>query len=215
MQLCRMQFGKCFCRFICTSLCNGRNIVKQHLDTSVDCPRCGWWNKNNTIERTYVRWSLLQIFWISLRFPNVFAALVYSDLITAMPFENTVDTLDLRGNVLRDVLEHSVSASYDADRFNGKFMCHVAGKSNAFPFEIYRRILNTPMLSFEGLRVVYNVTNAPFNRVVSVEVLSTDASKPVYQPLEETETYTVIVASFLVNGGDGFRMIPENMHNHK
>lgn len=69
--------------------------------------------------------------------------------------------------------------------------------------------------SFEGLRVVYNVTNAPFNRVMSVEVLSTNAMKPVYNPLNETESYRVIVASFLTNGGDGFRMIPQNMQNHK
>lgn len=59
---------------------------------------------------------------------RTFAALIYSDLITAIPFENTVDTLDLRGKVLKDVLEYSVSASWDADKFNGKYMCHVSGK---------------------------------------------------------------------------------------
>lgn len=69
--------------------------------------------------------------------------------------------------------------------------------------------------SFKGMKVVYNITNAPFNRVVSLEVLSTDAMNPVYRPLNETDTYRIIVASFLVNGGDGFKMIKEFKQNHK
>lgn len=69
--------------------------------------------------------------------------------------------------------------------------------------------------TFAGLRVVYNVTKPVNSRVVSVEVLSTDAVKPIYKPLNETENYRIIVASFLVNGGDGFKMIPEHMQNHK
>lgn len=56
------------------------------------------------------------------------AALTYSDLVTATPFENTVDSFDLSGKVLKEVLEYSVSASWDDDRFNGKYMIQIAGK---------------------------------------------------------------------------------------
>lgn len=56
------------------------------------------------------------------------SALTYSDLVTATPFENTVDSFDLSGKVLREVLEHSVSASWDDDKFNGKYMIQIAGK---------------------------------------------------------------------------------------
>lgn len=151
-----------------------------------------------------------------MRIPN-FVALVYSDLITAIPFENTVDTLDLRGDVLKDVLEYSVTASWDANKFNGKNMCHVAGtwtkKYRIFKTHSKQKLIE--FSTFEGLRVVYNVTKPVKSRVVSVEVLSTDALKPIYKPLNETENYRIIVASFLVNGGDGFKMIPEHMQNHK
>lgn len=67
----------------------------------------------------------------AFEFPNnivkTFAAITYSDLITAMPFENSVDTVDLSGSVLKDVLEYSVSASWSPKKFIGKYMCQVAG----------------------------------------------------------------------------------------
>lgn len=68
---------------------------------------------------------------------------------------------------------------------------------------------------FAGLRMVYNVTNPPFSRVVSVDVLSTDPEKPMYKPLNDTKMYGIITQSFVVNGGDGFKMITENAQNHK
>lgn len=71
------------------------------------------------------------------------------------------------------------------------------------------------LLAIEGMRVVYNITNEPFNRVVSVDVLSRDAMKPEYKPLNDTETYRAIAASFMASGGDGFKMIPKNKKNHK
>lgn len=66
-----------------------------------------------------------------------------------------------------------------------------------------------------GLRVVYNVSRPPFDRVVSVDVLSTDALKPKYEPLKVNETYKVIVSSFFVKAGDNFTMIRDHMENHR
>lgn len=58
----------------------------------------------------------------------VYLAITYSDLVTTIPFENTVDTVDLRGNHLKKLLEYSVSESWRPDQFNGKFMIHVSGE---------------------------------------------------------------------------------------
>lgn len=63
--------------------------------------------------------------------------------------------------------------------------------------------------------MVYNVSKAPFDRVVSVDVLSTDALKPKYEPLNANKTYKVIVSSFFVDAGDSFTMIRDHMENHR
>jgi 2',3'-cyclic-nucleotide 2'-phosphodiesterase (5'-nucleotidase family) len=55
---------------------------------------------------------------------NVLAALVtditFGDLIRVQPFSNTVDTIELKGEHLREVLEFSVSRPYAQQRGNGR-----------------------------------------------------------------------------------------------
>lgn len=67
-------------------------------------------------------------------------------------------------------------------------------------------------LNLLGLRAVYNVTKEPFNRVVSVHVLSRNATKPSYQPLSENEVYRIIMPSFQITFGPS--IIRENMESH-
>lgn len=60
-----------------------------------------------------------------------------------------------------------------------------------------------------GIHVVYDVSRTPRNRVVSIEVLCTACRVPTYVPLEMDKTYTVILPSFLYQGGDGYNMLKE------
>lgn len=67
----------------------------------------------------------------------------------------------------------------------------------------------------KGARVVYNITNEPLNRVVSIEVLTLRNNVPRYEPVDQTRYYQLISSSFLADGGDGFKMISAHKRNHK
>jgi 2',3'-cyclic-nucleotide 2'-phosphodiesterase (5'-nucleotidase family) len=60
---------------------------------------------------------------LTSRYNNVLAALVtditFGDLITVQPFSNTVDTIELKGEHLLEVLEFSVSRPYSRHRGKG------------------------------------------------------------------------------------------------
>lgn len=52
-------------------------------------------------------------------------------------------------------------------------------------------------------------------RVVSVQVLSTKTKDTRYEPLDQLKTYRVLLPSFIVGGGDGFKIVPKYMENHE
>ena len=70
------------------------------------------------------------------------------------------------------------------------------------------------LLSFLGIHVVYDISRNPGDRVVKLEVLCTQCRVPSYEPLRMDKVYKVILPSFLVSGGDGFRMIKDEMIKH-
>lgn len=55
-------------------------------------------------------------------------ALTYSDLVATIPFENTLDTMDLTGTHLLMALEFAATKSWDEDRFNGATIVQVSGR---------------------------------------------------------------------------------------
>ncbi|KAF5299598.1 hypothetical protein FQR65_LT09403 [Abscondita terminalis] len=118
--------------------------------------------------------------------------ITYKDLLTAMPFENTVDTGEIRGKYIKEFLEKA------AEPFNNQ------------------RIRSTfNMLQVSGIHVVYNVTEPVGSRVVSVKILCRQCHIPRYKPLRLEEIYRIVLSSFLVNGGDDFLVIANNLMNHK
>lgn len=118
--------------------------------------------------------------------------ITFSDLVTSLPFETTVDSFDIRGDYLKAALEHSVSYSTFPDFFS----THI-------------------MMQMSGLKVVYNITRPVNDRVLSVDVLCQKCLVPTYEPLDLTKTYRVIAQSFLAQGGDNFLMLSSNKKNYK
>lgn len=53
--------------------------------------------------------------------------LTYGDLVSCIPFENTLDTMDMYGEHLLLALEYSASVSWDEDRFNGAVLLQISG----------------------------------------------------------------------------------------
>lgn len=70
------------------------------------------------------------------------------------------------------------------------------------------------LISFPGIHVVYDISRDPGDRVVKLEALCTQCRVPSYEPLRMDKVYKVILPSFLVGGGDGFRMIKDEAIKH-
>lgn len=62
--------------------------------------------------------------------------------------------------------------------------------------------------------MVYDLTRKPWDRVVQLDVLCTMCRVPSYEPLKMDKVYKVILPSYLVNGGDGFQMIKDELLKH-
>ncbi|XP_058129551.1 apyrase-like [Anopheles ziemanni] len=112
--------------------------------------------------------------------------LTYDDLATAVPFEDTVDSFDLEGRHLLEVLEHSASRYGTSD-----------------------------MMQVSGMRVVYDLRRSEGSRVVSVALRCLVCKTPKYEPLEPTRVYRVATGTYIRNGGSGYTMIPQHATNLK
>lgn len=99
----------------------------------------------------------------------------YDDLFTSLPFQNTIDTFELRGDDLLEALEFSAAA-----------------------YSFYN------FLQFSGMKVIFNVTEPEQHRVVSVDILCRQCEVPRYVKLDTTQWYRMIVPSFIGAGGNGF-----------
>ncbi|TGZ48693.1 Protein 5NUC [Temnothorax longispinosus] len=63
------------------------------------------------------------------------------------------------------------------------------------------------LLSMLEWSVVYDVSQPPNSRVVSVQVQCAACRVPAYSQLQKNVTYNVLVNNFLAKGGDGFHML--------
>ncbi|CRK87057.1 CLUMA_CG000820, isoform A [Clunio marinus] len=110
--------------------------------------------------------------------------IVYGDIITTTPFENSVHNIELQGKFIRQSLEFSVA--------NNESLI---------------------LLQVSGLKVVYNMANEANNRIVSLDVLCRVCDVPRYEPIDDEKFYRLAMPDFLAGGGDGFTMIGENKRN--
>lgn len=95
-----------------------------------------------------------------------------------LPFGNTLVVMDLKGREIKAALENGVS---QWEQGAGRF------------------------LQVSGLRYAFDLSRAPGDRVVRVEV----KTEKGYVPLDLEATYRVVVNNFIANGGDGFTVLKE------
>ncbi len=96
-------------------------------------------------------------------------------IITVLPFGNTLAIMDVTGAELKATFEHSVK---DAPKENGGFL-HVS-----------------------GAKVEYDSSKEAGSRVVSLKYY--DESTKAYVDVKDDEKYTVATNAFTAKGGDGF-----------
>ncbi|XP_072042370.1 snake venom 5'-nucleotidase-like [Amphiura filiformis] len=114
--------------------------------------------------------------------------ITYHDLVNVLPFGNTLDIVDLEGRYIREMLEHSAAGYYTSGQF----------------------------LQMAGMRVTYDVSKDPYDdRVVEVMISCAKCEYPQFEPLDDDETYTIALPSFLADGYDGYDVIAENAVNRQ
>lgn len=64
--------------------------------------------------------------------------------------------------------------------------------------------VNDRAIFFAGIRVEFDLTQTPGNRVSSLLVRCADCRIPEYEPLVLTANYTIIMTNYLAEGGDNF-----------
>lgn len=114
-------------------------------------------------------------------------SITMEDLISVLPFGSTFDLVELKGSTLKKAFEHSVRRHGQG---TGEF------------------------LQVSGIRVVYDLSNKPGNRVTKLEILCTDCRVPKYMPLEMDKIYKVVISSYIAQGGDGFTVLRDEKLKH-
>ncbi|KOC68565.1 Protein 5NUC [Habropoda laboriosa] len=109
------------------------------------------------------------------------------DILTVLPFHNTIIKVSMTGELIKSVLEWSV---YNLEINN------TANLDGAF-------------LQFSGLQVIYDLTQPKNSKVVSVQVLCALCSIPMYNELQKNENYSVLLPDFMQSGGDGYSMLKD------
>lgn len=110
-----------------------------------------------------------------------------SDVITVLPFSNTIAQIKVSGENVLKAFEHSLSAP--TQTVNGKTQF----TANGGLLQISK-----------GVRVYYDMNKAPGQRVNEVQVLNKQTGQ--YEPLDLTRIYNVATNDFTASGGDGFDM---------
>lgn len=111
--------------------------------------------------------------------------IIMADLFTTTPFENKLLSVELPGSAIREALEFSVS---DAD--------------------------NLHVMQVSGIKVVYDLSRKPYERIVDIKVLCQKCNVPRYENIQDNKYYRVALGDYLANGGDNFKMIPKYARNH-
>ncbi len=114
------------------------------------------------------------------------------EVLNVLPFGNLISTFDLTGADVLAALENGVSR-VEVDENNNPM---VDGASGRF-------------LQVGGLRYVYDATQEPGSRIVSVSVLQDGA----YQELDPEAIYHIASNDYVRGGGDGFSIFETNAMN--
>ncbi|TKS86675.1 5'-nucleotidase [Collichthys lucidus] len=122
---------------------------------------------------------------IDERYKN--GSITMEEILTVLPFGGTFDLVQLKGSTVKKAFEHSI---HRYGSMSGEF------------------------LQVSGIHVEYDLSKPANQRVVSLSVLCTDCRVPKYEPFDPEKTYTVVMPSYMVGGGDGYAMIKEELLKH-
>lgn len=110
------------------------------------------------------------------------------DVISVLPFGNTISQIQVKGSAIKEMFEHSLSAP-------------TVDKGNGIQLDANGAFLHVS----NSVKVYYDLSKTSGQRVYAVEVY--DKASKQYQPLDVNKTYNVVTNDFVAAGGDGYTML--------
>ncbi|KAL1442063.1 hypothetical protein MTO96_008068 [Rhipicephalus appendiculatus] len=110
-----------------------------------------------------------------------FYNVTWGDVVSALPYGNSLVTIILTGADIWRMFENSVTK-----------------------YNTIREMQKGRFLQVSGFRVEYNLTTEQ-NRVTSVNVLCANCSVPIYEPVNCAATYKIVTSDYVAKGGDGYK----------
>lgn len=108
----------------------------------------------------------------------------FADIKNVCPFGGEVVAINVTGEELYNIFEHSVSTwDKNMHTLEGRF------------------------LQVSGMKVSYNAFNSVGKRVASLKARCSQCTVPNYYDVVLNEIYTVIVTGYMKSGGDGYSML--------
>ncbi|MBI5974337.1 5'-nucleotidase C-terminal domain-containing protein [Staphylococcus canis] len=111
-----------------------------------------------------------------------------NDIITVLPFGNTIAQIQVKGSDVLKAFEHSLGAQL-VEKDGQKQLAASGG---------LLQISNS-------IRVYYDMNLEPGQRIHEIQVLNKDTKQ--YEPLDLNRTYYVATNDFTASGGDGYDML--------
>ncbi|XP_065065306.1 snake venom 5'-nucleotidase-like isoform X2 [Rhopilema esculentum] len=116
--------------------------------------------------------------------------ITYGTLLSVLPFGNTADIVEIKGEHILQALEFGVT-KWNPSSPSGKF------------------------LQVSGIRVTYDMSKPEGSRVAGCRVRCAQCRVPKYEPINKTTVYKVILSSFIADGGDNYQVfVNHTMKRH-
>ncbi|KAJ8967995.1 hypothetical protein NQ314_002529 [Rhamnusium bicolor] len=116
--------------------------------------------------------------------------ITYNDLVIAVPYKNTFDVVEIEGKYIKELLEY-----------------------NALPYYNKQKYSSLKLMQFSGIHVVLNLTRPEGSRVQSIKIRCQACEIPIYEDLDLSKTYRMVITSYLASGGDGYTILSDNIKN--
>jgi 2',3'-cyclic-nucleotide 2'-phosphodiesterase (5'-nucleotidase family) len=108
--------------------------------------------------------------------------ITYEDLVATTPFENNLWLVAVPGLTIRQAFESGVSNSE-----------------------------NLAVVQASGVKVTFDLSRDPFDRIVDIKVLCQKCDIPRYEALDDKKIYKIVISDYVAEGGAGFTMFPGNI----
>lgn len=109
--------------------------------------------------------------------------------LNLFPFSDTLDIVSVKGATLFELFEHGMSRSWKENEFIGAYMLQVS-----------------------GFQLTFNISKTVGERLQTLLIRSNGYGE--YEQINIHKVYTLIIPSYLAQGGDGFTMILTNKLSH-